>query len=397
MSVFISYRRDGGKPVAEAICDALYKEYDVFLDTKSLGSGHFDSAIVEEIKKCSDFVMLITETVFNRCAEPDDWIFHEAKIALAEHKNIIPIFVGITSFPGNVPGPIKEICRFNGIFWSDKDATCPKLKSFLVSNRRYVLSAVRNGKRIGLDEASKEDLKELYRRFTENGRSPTEVQIRIQDAKDMSLLLLDQGMVDNFGTEQAERFAEQSLLQREKGLHRTLETAVEYMLQDEILDTCSVQLQDVYVTRYGIPNCFFRDKNGLKMEYWTPFMWIDIIEELLKQLLYNRYYVYANSKDFLALDCFLETHAGKEIWSFCSFIPKESGNPVYEQFMDMLNHPGGHAACMQIPLRSLAFYVYPDFYASIGALKTNQLSQSFDEVAACKNAFNLCHYFCGLH
>ena len=47
MSVFISYRRDGGKPVAEAICDALYKEYDVFLDTKSLGSGHFDSAIVE--------------------------------------------------------------------------------------------------------------------------------------------------------------------------------------------------------------------------------------------------------------------------------------------------------------------------------------------------------------
>ena len=68
MSIFISYRREGGKHIADDIYSILCKEYDIFLDTESLKNGYFDTAIIEEIKKCSDFIVLITETVFNRCS-----------------------------------------------------------------------------------------------------------------------------------------------------------------------------------------------------------------------------------------------------------------------------------------------------------------------------------------
>ena len=58
MSIFISYRREGGKHIADDIYSILCKEYDIFLDTESLKNGYFDTAIVEEIKKCSDFIVL---------------------------------------------------------------------------------------------------------------------------------------------------------------------------------------------------------------------------------------------------------------------------------------------------------------------------------------------------
>ena len=78
MSIFISYRRDGGMPVAESIYQSLCDEDDVFLDIESLQNGYFDSAITERIENCSDFIVIITETIFDRCTEPNDWIFHEA-------------------------------------------------------------------------------------------------------------------------------------------------------------------------------------------------------------------------------------------------------------------------------------------------------------------------------
>lgn len=80
MSVFISYRRDGGKPVAESIYQSLCDEYNIFLDTESLKNGYFDSAIIERIENCSDFIVIITETVFDRCTEPNDWIFMKHKL-----------------------------------------------------------------------------------------------------------------------------------------------------------------------------------------------------------------------------------------------------------------------------------------------------------------------------
>jgi len=397
MSVFISYRRDGGKQVAEDIFSSLNEEYNVFLDTESLKNGYFDTAIVQEIEKCSDFIVIITETVFNRCNQPNDWIFHEAQIALKEGKNIIPIFIGIKAFPENVPEPIKDICRFNGIFWSDKDSSCLKIRSFLTSNRRYVLYVERDKDRATLSLNSKNDLKEIYRRFLKYGRKSVDVQVKISDAKDLSSLIIRNDVVGGYGQEFAEHLAEQSLLKKYKLIHETLEIAIETMLQDEMLDACSLKLQKMYYDKYGSSECAFFDEDGIESYYWTPFLWIDIIDEMFKELLFDRYYVYGNSKLFTSLDCFVETRSGNEIWTFLSFIPQEPENDKYLQLMDKIGMPGGRGDYMDIPLCSLAHYVYPDLYYNIGLLKTNQTMQSYDSVNKYKDVFNLWHYYFGRH
>ena len=179
--------------------------------------------------------MVVTENIFDRCAEPYDWIFHEAQIALRENKNIIPIFVGIRKFPSNVPELLKKNCDYNGIFWADKDVTCAKVKSFLVSNRRYKLTVTKSGNRIVLSQATQEELKELYRRFLKNGRTPTDVKIYIPEPVELSKLIIRQDIVKDHGADFAAYFAEQSLLSKIGRVKETLETAIEYLLQDEMI------------------------------------------------------------------------------------------------------------------------------------------------------------------
>lgn len=397
MSVFISYRGDYGKPIAESIHRSLCKEYNTFLDAGSLKNGYFDSAITEHIENCSDFIIIITETVFNRCTEPDDWIFHEVQIALRKNKNIIPIFFGIQKFPSNVPEPLKGLCGYNGISWSDEDATCKRIKSFLISNRQYKLSVVCSGNQITLSSKTKEELKELYRRFLKDGRNPTDVEIYISTPNELSKLIVRQDVAKEYGTDFAEHLAEQSLLKKTVWIKRALEIAIEYLIQDEMIDACAIRLRELYVKKYGVGNCFFKDEEGTAFFYWTPFLWFDIIEELLKELLLDRYYIYGNSKDFTEIDCFVETRSGKEIWGFKSFVSRLSGDKSYTELMNRINMPGGRAGYMDIPLHSLAFHVYPDFYYNIGLLKANKTMQSFEKVSQYKDVFNLWHYYIGLH
>lgn len=397
MSVFISYRRDGGMPIAEDIYTSLSEEYDVFLDVESLKNGFFDTAIVEKIKQCSDFIVLITETVFNRCSEPNDWIFHEAMIALHENKNIIPIFVGLTSFPPNVPEALRDICRFNGIFWSNAKQSCPKIKSFLISNKRYIISVVRNQDKIGLSTETKNDLVNLYQRFLKNGRLPVDVRIEIQDPKDLSTLMLRDDIIDSYGVDSALHIAEQSLLKKIKWIHDELECAISYMLQDEMLDACAFKMRDHYVSMYGAKKCIYIDDDGIENYAITPYVWKEIVEELLKELVTDRYNDYGNSKDYIGIDCSVEKRNGSEIWMFSSFIPVLKDNEAVMALIETLKMPGGRADYLDIPLRILTLHTYPDLYYNVGLLKTNKTTQSFDEINKYKDVFNLLHYSFGLH
>lgn len=397
MSVFISYRRDGGKPVAEAIYQALCKDYNIFLDTESLRNGRFDSAITDQIKSCSDFLLIVTQTVFDRCAEPDDWILNEAQIALQENKNIIPVFVGLQNFPLNVPETLQEICSYNGVFWNDTDTVYAKIKTFLVSNRRYKLSVIKSGDGIALSPQTKEDLKELYRRFLKNGRKPTDIEIFVPNPNELSELITRQDVIRNYGIDTATRIAERSLLKKIKLIKGTLETAVEIMLQDEMADSCAIRLKDLYIKRYGIANCFFDDEDGIEACYWTPFLWFDIIEEMLKELLFDRYNIYGSSDEFTEIDCFIENQNRNEIWSFRSFIKKPSECNSDVQSFDITNIIRRCGDYMDIPLQSLAFYVYPDLYYNIALLKNGQTVQSYEIVSQYADVFNLWHYRFGLH
>ncbi|MBR5774006.1 MAG: toll/interleukin-1 receptor domain-containing protein [Clostridia bacterium] len=361
MSVFISYRRDGGKSVAETIYKKMSKDYDIFLDTESLENGRFDEAIVEKIKKCTDFVMIITEQTFNRCNEPNDWIFQEARLALSENKNIIPVFVGIKAFPSNVPSEIMGVCRYNGIYWND-DATCERLGRFFNSNRRYILSVVRSEDKIALSEETKSELRDLYLRFCDKGRSYVEVDIQIADVDDFSKLVDVQNryIIEDSTTEIEASIARQVVLRRFKQNKGHLALGIEYMLQDEMLEAYANRLGKRYIEKYGLDNCFFTDSDGCSSDCYIPWLWVDMIEEMLKALLHSRFEEYANSDDYIAIDCSIG-YAG---YNFKSFIAKQPADPVFEELIE--KPIGWNFYCNEIPFDSLMFIVYPDFYYNIG-------------------------------
>jgi hypothetical protein len=66
--IFISYRRTGGDVTAKLICEALKnKGYSVFYDYDSLKGGVFDSAILNSIDECNDFVLVLPKNALARC------------------------------------------------------------------------------------------------------------------------------------------------------------------------------------------------------------------------------------------------------------------------------------------------------------------------------------------
>ncbi len=390
MSIFISYRRDGGKTIAESIYQALSKSYDIFLDTESLKNGVFDEAIVNRIEQCTDFLVIITETVFNRCSEPNDWIFHEAQIALREHKNIIPIFVGIKAFPSNVPEPLKEICRYNGIFWDASKMIFEKMESFLLSNHRSILSFEYKNDRLRLCSESQEELKAIYHRFLKNGRLPVDIQIQLLDKKHIAEQLIRTDIVNAYGEEFAIKTAYQSLINKFKMVHKSIEAAIEYMILDELLEDTTLSIRDKYIEMYGIMNCFFTDEDGVENFYWLLFLWYDIIEEIAKELIEDRYYTYENSKEFTCIDCYTQKRNGDIIFSFVTHIPNQAAEELFTRM-------GLYGDYWDLSHQCRTSYVYPNFYYNIGKLKTNNTIWSYEELSKYKGIFNLTNYYFGKH
>ncbi len=149
----------------------------------------------------------------------------------------------------------------------------------MVSNKRYKLSVVRSGNQIALGSETKEELKELYRRFLKNGRNPTDIEIYIPYTNELSKLIIRQDVAKEHGIDFAEHLAEQSLLKKIKWIKEALEIAIEYLLQDEMIDSCAMKLKELYVKKYGVGNCVFNDEEGIEFFYWAPFLWFDIIED----------------------------------------------------------------------------------------------------------------------
>ncbi len=114
--IFISYRREGGDVTAKLICEALKNlNYTVFYDFDSISGGYFDSRILDAIKGCDDFVLVLPPHSLDRCVNEDDWVRQEIRHALLHKKNIVPILLPGFEFPKNMPSDIAEITRFNGV------------------------------------------------------------------------------------------------------------------------------------------------------------------------------------------------------------------------------------------------------------------------------------------
>jgi len=140
--IFISYRRDGGYDTAKLLYEKLKLDgYSVFFDINVLENGNFGDELAMRVKKCKDFLLVLSPGIFDRFAEKDysakeDWVRQEIVCALEAKKNIIPLIFGDFAFPRRLPNDIKEITKKNAIEYNPVhfDAAYAKLKeSFLIS------------------------------------------------------------------------------------------------------------------------------------------------------------------------------------------------------------------------------------------------------------------------
>ena len=141
MSLFISYRRNGGELLAKTLHDRLtYLGYKVFYDIETLNSGNFNEKIYKAIDACDDFIIILSPGALDRCSEPDDWVTKEIAYALLKNKNIIPIIFQNFEFPQILPNSINLLRYQNGLFYDIKffDKFIERLvKKYLTSKRAF--------------------------------------------------------------------------------------------------------------------------------------------------------------------------------------------------------------------------------------------------------------------
>ncbi len=115
--VFISYRRkDGSYPTMFLYHDLIEAGYNVFYDVANIRNGEFPKLIEENLISCTDFLLVVTESTFSeKIFDENDWVHKEIKLALELNKNIVPIFVGGTIIPDNIPEDISKVCDYNGV------------------------------------------------------------------------------------------------------------------------------------------------------------------------------------------------------------------------------------------------------------------------------------------
>jgi hypothetical protein len=134
--VFISYRRDKGAEVARLLAEKLQSRgYRVFLDVDALGSGEWGKELKDRIDECPDFIAVVTDGYFVRCANPDDVVRREIAHALERKATVVPLLVGEGGIPQDLPPDIGGISAHNGVRYLHEyaDQAVDKVCGFLRS------------------------------------------------------------------------------------------------------------------------------------------------------------------------------------------------------------------------------------------------------------------------
>lgn len=134
--IFISYRRtayDTANLIAEKLRHAGYR---VFFDIDTLTSGKFNEQLLEVIKECKDFILVLPENALERCADKNDWIRREVICALEHKKNIIPVMLDGFSWSSKMPEGMEELPNYQAIVAVNHeyfDMAVNRLKGYLNS------------------------------------------------------------------------------------------------------------------------------------------------------------------------------------------------------------------------------------------------------------------------
>jgi len=117
---FISYRRKNGFLAAKMIRELLKaKGVTAYMDLDELTSGTFDDKLLNAIRDCPFFLLILPQGALDRCHEKGDWLTREIVEAVRSGSKIIPILCDDFSFPTEwqegVPEEVKKIASYHGI------------------------------------------------------------------------------------------------------------------------------------------------------------------------------------------------------------------------------------------------------------------------------------------
>lgn len=119
-TVFISYRHTNYWTALAIFQNLNANGYDVFFDYKSIPSGDFEQAIVENIKSRAHFVVILSPSALERCNEPGDWLRREMETAIDNQRNIIPLIMEGFDFGSPLTvkaltGKLADLKKYNAI------------------------------------------------------------------------------------------------------------------------------------------------------------------------------------------------------------------------------------------------------------------------------------------
>ena len=134
--IFISYRRECGDRAFRIKEELERRGYEVFLDVTNLSSGNYLKMLLDEIKKCNFFLLLVTEDGFHECRYKEDVYRQEIECAYANHKVIIPIMDEGYVFPERMPPSIDFLRYRQGIQYHPEllETTVSELQNKMLAN-----------------------------------------------------------------------------------------------------------------------------------------------------------------------------------------------------------------------------------------------------------------------
>jgi tetratricopeptide (TPR) repeat protein len=94
--------------------------FDVFIDYEGIATGDFESIILENVRSRSHFLIMLTPSSLERCAEPGDWMRREIETAMAAKRNIVPLTLEGFSFSSSailkqLTGGLKPLSKYQAI------------------------------------------------------------------------------------------------------------------------------------------------------------------------------------------------------------------------------------------------------------------------------------------
>lgn len=118
--VFLSYRRSNASWALLVYQALKVNGFDVFFDFEGIGSGDFESIILQQIRARAHFIVLLTPSALERCGTPGDWLRREIEAALDERRNIVPLMLdgfdfAMPSVSKHLTGKLAQLKRYNAV------------------------------------------------------------------------------------------------------------------------------------------------------------------------------------------------------------------------------------------------------------------------------------------